>query len=174
MVRASGDPLDLVPSLRATLAEVASDVPLTSIMTMDERSLSLTARSRAVTTILALFGAVALVLVAVGLYGMIGFMVAHRTREIGLRASLGADRASLAALVLKQGLAVTLIGIGVGLGASAVATRFLESLLFDTPSRDSAAMAGMATALFLVSMAASYVPALRAMRVDPMVALQAE
>lgn len=174
MVRASGDPLDLVPSLRATLAEVASGIPLTSIMTMDERAFAFTARSRTVTTVLGLFGVGALILVAVGLYGMIAFMVARRTREIGLRASLGADRASLAALVLKQGVTVTLIGIGVGLGSAAVATRYLESLLFDTPSLDPAAMVGMAVVLFMVSMAASYVPARRAMRVDPMVALRTE
>jgi predicted permease len=174
MVRATGDPLDLVPAVRSSLAEVAGNIPLTSVMTMDERAIALTARSRAVTTILGLFGAGALILVAVGLYGMIAFMVARRTREIGLRASLGADRASLATLVLKQGLTVTAIGIGVGLAASAVATRYLESLLFDTPRLDPAAMAGMAIVLFAVSMAASYVPARRAMRVDPMVALRAE
>jgi putative ABC transport system permease protein len=174
MVRTSGDPEQLIPALRQALSEIAPTVALTSVMTMEERVSGLTAQSRIVTTVLGLFGAVSLLLVAVGLYGMIAFTVAHRTRELGLRASLGADRRELVSLVLRQGLFVTTIGIVIGVAISLYATRFLESLLFETVPVDPVALTSTIVVLFTISMAAVYVPARRAMKIDPMVALRTE
>jgi len=172
MVRTEGDPMDLIPSLRRVLGEIAPNIPLTSVMTMQERASAISARSRMVTTILGLFGAVSLVLVAVGLYGMISFTVSRRTRELGLRASLGAGRTALTGLVLKEGVSVAAVGIGLGAGTSLYATRFLQSLIVGTPPVNPALMVAVALGLFLVSTAAAYVPARRAARIDPMEALR--
>ncbi len=174
MVRSLIDPEDLVASVRSTLEDIAPHVVLTSVMPMRERTASVTARPRVVTALLSLFGAASLFLVAVGLYGTIAFTVARRTGELGLRASLGATRWSLAALVLGQGLGVTLLGIGVGLVGAAWATRFLQGLLFGIEGIDLPAMIAACIGLSLVASVATYVPARRAMRIDPMTALRAD
>ena len=109
MVRTEGDPQDLVAVIRRTLAERNSSLALTSVMTMEERAASVTARHRVVSMLLGIFAGISLFLVAAGLYGTIAFNVAGRTRELGLRASLGANRGSLLALVLRQGLGITVL-----------------------------------------------------------------
>jgi putative ABC transport system permease protein len=121
-----------------------------------------------------MFGALSLFLVAAGLYGTIAFAVARRTKELGLRASLGAGRMAILALVLKQGLGVTMLGILVGIVASSWGTRFLEGLLFGTTPIDPASLVWVSLVLFLVAFAAAYVPARRALRIDPMSALRTE
>jgi len=143
-------------------------------MTMRERTASGTARPRIVTALLSLFGAASLFLVAVGLYGTIAFAVARRTRELGLRASLGADHWSLGVLVLRQGLGVTLLGLGVGLGGAVWATRFLQGLLFGIEGVDATTLITASLGLFLVATVASYLPARKAMKIDPMLALRAD
>ena len=143
MVRTQGDPQDLVPAIRSTLAELNSDIALTSVMTMEEPAKTVTARPRVVSMLLSIFAAVSLFLVAAGLYGTIPFTVARRTREIGLRASLGANRGSLLTLVLEQGLGVTVLGIVVGLGVSSWATRFLEGLVFEVGTVDPITLGGV-------------------------------
>ena len=153
MVRTQGDPQDLVPAIRSTLAELNSDIALTSVMTMDERSANMNARPRVVSMLLSVFAAVSLFLVAAGLYGTIAFTVARRTREIGLRASLGANRGSLLTLVLRQGIGVTVLGIVVGLAVSSWATRFLEGLLFGIGTVDPVTLGGVSLVLFLVACA---------------------
>lgn len=172
MIRTSEDPESLIPALRGVLAELSPQTPLTSLMTMQVRASGLTSRSRAVTLVLAVFGVVALLLVSIGLYGMIAFMVSSRTRELGLRASLGADRLALAWLILGQGMWVSGLGIAIGVALSVAGSRFIESLLFETPAIDPFSVAAMSTLLLLISLAASLVPVLRAIRVDPVVALR--
>jgi len=174
IVRTSGDPEALIPGLRSTLTELTSNIALTSVMSMESRALSTTARPRVVTMLLSLFGAVSLFLVAAGLYGTIAFAVARRTKELGLRASLGAGRMAILALVLRQGLGVTLLGILLGVIGSNWGTRFLEGLLFETTSIDPASLVGVALVLFFVALAAAYLPARRALRIDPMSALRTE
>jgi putative ABC transport system permease protein len=174
IVRTSGDPESLIPALRSTLAELDPNIALTSVMSMDQRSTTNNARPRVVTMLLALFGAVSLFLVAAGLYGTIAFAVARRTKELGLRASLGAGRWTILTLVLKQGVGVTLLGILVGLVGSRWGTRFLEELLFGTTSLDPVSLIGVAAVLFVVALVATYVPARRALRIDPMSALRTE
>ena len=144
------------------------------MMTMSERSESVTARPRVVSILLSVFAAVAVFLVAVGLYGTIAFSVARRTRELGLRASLGAGRGTLLWLVLQRGLGTAVVGIAVGLVGASWATRSLEALLFDVETLDPLTLGVASALLFLVALGAAYLPARRAMRIDPMEALRAE
>ena len=147
---------------------------LTSVMPMRERTASVTARPRVVTALLSLFGAASLFLVAVGLYGTIAFAVARRTSELGLRASLGASRWSLAALVVGQGLGVMLLGISLGLVGAAWATRFLQGMLFGIEGIDLPTMIAACAGLSLVASVAAFLPARKAMRIAPMAALRAD
>jgi putative ABC transport system permease protein len=172
LIRAAGDPEDLIPAVRSSLASIAPNVVLTSAQSMDARAWRATLRPRMLTMLLSFFGAVALLLVAVGLYGTIAFGVTRRIGELGLRASLGAGRGSLAALVLRQGIGATFVGIGLGISVSLWATRFLESLLFGTAAVDPTSLLSVSAVLLVVAAAAAYVPARRGMRVDPMVALR--
>jgi putative ABC transport system permease protein len=174
LVRAEREPEALIPSVRAVLAEIAPEVALTSVMSMEERAASATLRPRVLTMLLGFFGFVALFLVAVGLYGTIAYAVTRRTRELGLRASLGAGRGSLLALVLRRGLGVTLVGISAGVGVSLWVTRFLEGLVFGLSTSDPAALLGVSAALFVVAAVAAYLPARKGTRIDPMVALRTE
>jgi ABC-type antimicrobial peptide transport system permease subunit len=122
--------------------------------------------------LLALFGAVALVLSAIGIYGVLAFGVAQRVREFGIRQALGADRANILSLVLKQGLLTASIGIALGLVSSALLTRYLKALLFGVGSHDPVIFLGVPVLLLGVAAAACYVPARRATAVDPIAALR--
>jgi predicted permease len=172
LIRTAVEPSVLVPAVRATFAELSATSALTSIMSMEDRTATVTARPRVVTMLLGILSALSIVLVAAGLYGIIAFTVARRTQELGLRASLGADRASLAALVLRQGMGVTLTGIVLGVIGASWATRFLQGLLFGTDGLNALSLMGVSAALFAVACIAAYLPARRAMRIDPMVALR--
>ena len=174
LVRTLGDPEDQIPAVRSLLRELAPNVALTSAMSMERRAWQTAGRSRVLTTLLGFFGTVALLLVAVGLYGTIAYTVARRTRELGLRASLGAGRGSLVVLVLRRGLGVTLVGIGLGIVGSIWTTRFLEGLLVDVGSSDPTSLVAAASVLFLVALVATYLPARRAARIDPMSSLRTE
>jgi ABC-type antimicrobial peptide transport system permease subunit len=125
-------------------------------------------------SLFSLFGGLGLLLSAIGLYGVLSYMVSQRTSELGIRVALGAARRDLLALVVGQGLRVTLIGLGVGLVASLAAGKALASLLYGVSPHDPIVFALVAVALLIVTGIASYVPALRATRVDPMVALRTE
>ncbi len=174
LIRTAGDPEALIPAMRSAMAELAPDLAVTSVMSMETRAAGTTVRSRVLTMLLGFFGVAALFLVAVGLYGTIAYSVTQRTRELGLRASLGADRGSLAALVLRQGVGVTLVGIGVGVIGSTWATRFLQDLVFGTRTVDPVGLVGVCTILLGVALAAAYLPARRGTRIDPMEALRAD
>ncbi len=174
LIRTVGAPEAILPSVEAELAKIAPELALTSAMSMETRAAAATVRPRVLTLLLGFFAAVALFLVAVGLYGTIAYVVAQRTQELGLRASLGAGRASLIALVLRQGLGVTLVGIVAGVGGSLWATRFLDGLVFGTGTADPIGLAGVSTGLFVVALLAAYVPARRGTGIDPVTALRAE
>src|SRR6185436_7025604 len=122
--------------------------------------------------LLALFGAVALTLSAIGIYGVLAYGVTQRSREFGIRQALGADRRAILSLVLKQGMRTAGIGIVLGLVGSVALTRYLQSLLFGVGAHDVPVYAGVTALLFAVAMAACYLPAQRATRVDPTVALR--
>jgi predicted permease len=166
------DPQTLVSQVRAAVRAIDPEQPLADVRTMDQwvsRSLEL---RRAPAVLLALFGSVALVLSAIGIYGVLAFSVAQRGREFGIRQALGADRKSILTLVLKQGLMTAGVGIVIGVAGAAIASRFMQTMLFGVEKYDPAIFAGVTLALFAVAAAACYIPARRATRVDPMVALR--
>ena len=172
VLKTSLDPQSIVPQVRAAVRAIDPEQPIADVRTMEQwvsRSLQ---NRRANMMLLTVFGAVALVLSAVGIYGVLAFGVAQRVREFGIRQALGGDRSSILRLVLAQGLKTAGLGVVLGLAASIVLARFLQSLLFEVAPRDPAVFAGVAAVLFLVAIAACYIPALRATRVDPMIALR--
>jgi putative ABC transport system permease protein len=174
VLRTSGDPLTLAAAARRTVAGVHADLPVSDLEAMDDTVSASVAWPRLTATLLGLFGAVALVLAVVGVYGMISHAVAHRTREVGVRLALGAGRLQILRLMLKDELAPIGVGIGVGLAAALVLTRSLESVLFGVTPNDPATLGLVVLVLALAAALACVVPLVRATRVDPMVALRAE
>jgi putative ABC transport system permease protein len=150
------------------------DVPLYQVRTMDEYLAVDLGRARFQAILLGLFAAMALILTAVGLYGVMSQAVAQRTHEIGVRMAMGATRQSVLAMVLGRGTTLTVIGTVIGIGGALALARLIESLLYQIPPRDPATYVSVSVILGLVAIAASYVPAQRAAKVDPMVALRYE
>jgi ABC-type antimicrobial peptide transport system permease subunit len=153
---------------------LAPDVPVFDIATMQKRFHDSVARQRFATAMLAAFACFALILAATGVYGVISFLVVQATPDIAIRMALGAQRGSILSLVLQQGLGLALIGIAAGLAGALLLTRLMASLLFNVSATDPLTFFGTATLLTLVALAACYIPARRAMLVDPMVALRYE
>jgi putative ABC transport system permease protein len=174
VVRAQGDPLAIANSLRKVLAAMDPDAPLYAVRTLEDYLALDLGRARFQTVLLALFATIALLLTAIGLYGVIAYAVSQRLHEIGIRMALGAGRSDVLRLVLGRGAVLTAAGIVVGtLGAAALA-RVIESLLFETPPRDPLTYLTVCAVLAGVALLASYIPAMRATRVDPTVALRYE
>jgi predicted permease len=174
MVKTGLDPISIVPQVRAAVRGIDPEQPLADVRTMDQWVARSLQNRRTPTTLLAVFGLLALVLSAIGIYGVLAFGVAQRAREFGIRHALGADRGSILALVLKEGLRTAGIGVAIGAAASFALTRYLQSLLFGVTLHDPAIFAGVCGLLLAVAAAACYVPARSATAVDPMVALRAE
>jgi predicted permease len=172
VLKTAVDPQTLVGSVRAAVQAIDPEQPIADVRTMEQwlsRSLE---QRRTPTVLLALFGSVALVLSAIGIYGVLAFGVAQRVREFGIRQALGADRQSILSLVLKQGLMMAGIGILLGLVGAWISASVMRQLLFGVDARDFTVFAGVTCTLFVVAAAACYIPARRATRVDPMVALR--
>jgi ABC-type antimicrobial peptide transport system permease subunit len=166
------DPQTLVPQVRAAVRDIDPEQPLADVRTMDQwvaRSLEI---RRAPMVLLTLFGGVALALSAIGIYGVLAFGVAQRVREFGIRQALGADERSILSLVLKQGVVTVTIGVVLGLIGAGLVTRVLQSELYGVSAYDLTIFAGGTLLLFAVAILACYIPARRATRVDPMVALR--
>lgn len=173
-VRTTGDPASLVAAVRREIQAFNPDVPLPEVRPMTKMVGESLAETRLIVTFLGLFGVLALVLAAVGIYGIMAYSVAQRTHEIGIRMALGAEQKDVIRLVLGGGLALTVAGIALGVLGAAAATRVLEKVLYDVAPTDPLTFAGGALLLGGVALLASYLPARRATRVDPMIALRAE
>ncbi len=174
VVRSSKDPEGLAKPIASVVQSLDKDLPTYSPKTVERYLDGTIAVPRFNTFLLAIFAALAMVLTAVGLYGVISYTVAQRTHEIGIRMALGAQPGDMMRLVVSQGMRLALFGVAVGLVAALGLTRFLSSLLFGVSSTDPLSFAAVVAMLFAVVLLACYIPARRAMRVDPMVALRYE
>jgi predicted permease len=175
MMRATGNPLDLVESMRHEVEKLSSDEVMFDERTMDEIVYSESVVGQRFSMILlGVFAGVALLLASVGIYGVISYIVGQRTREIGIRLALGAQRTDVLSSVMSEGARMALLGIGVGLGAALGLTRLMAQLLYGVSAIDPLTFAVVAGVLLLVAMAACYIPAWRATRVDPIVTLRYE
>ena len=173
-VRASGDPARLSSALRNEVRALAPTLPIEAIQPMTEIVRESVSQPRFRTTLVGFFAAAALLLAVIGIYGVISYGVGRRTREVGIRLALGAGRRDVLALVLRQGLALTGAGLAAGVAGALLLTRFLSSLLFETGRLDPAIFAGVALLLAAAGMLACWIPARRATRVDPVIALRFE
>ncbi len=174
VIRVTGDPLAVVEAARRAIREVDPGLPIFNVRTMDEVSRNATARNRFATTLLGLFSAMALVLAAIGVYGVLAYSVTARAREIGIRMALGAERSQVLGLVLRQGMLPIALGLVVGLGGAAAASRVLGGLLYGVEGTDPVSFLAGAGALVVAGLLASYLPARRAALVNPTQVLREE
>ena len=176
VVRTSGDPAAIVPSARAVVRSIDPELALVQPQSMEDflnRSPAVFLR-RYPFYLIGSFAALALVLALLGLYGLISYSVAQRTREIGIRMALGAQRDDILKLTIRQGVEAAMYGVGIGLVIALIAARVMTSMLYGVGSADWLTFISVAFLLFVVSMVASYIPARRATQVDPMIALRNE
>ena len=172
VIKSGLEPTQLVSQVRGAVQSIDPEQPVATTRTMEEwvdRSLGV---RRAPMALLTIFGAVALVLSAIGIYGVLAYGVTQRVREFGIRQALGADQHSILSLVLKQGLTRVALGVSLGLIGAFALSRYLQSMLFGVTARDMPVFAVVTLLLFVVGLLACYVPARRATRIDPMIALR--
>jgi len=171
-VRTEGDPLRFVNSVRRQVLAIDRDQAVSAVTTMEDLVEAEVGQRRLIFTLLGLFAAMALLLASVGIYGVIAHTVVERTKEVGIRRALGAQQGDILRLVLGRGLGIALGGVAIGLGGAFALTRVIESLLYHVSATDPATFAGISLLLVLVALVASYIPARRATRIDPMEALR--
>jgi predicted permease len=174
VVRTFGNPAGLSSSIRAAVKNAAANLPPVTTETMDQRLADSLATDRMITELSGAFGALAIILVCIGLYGIMAYAVSGRTNEIGIRVALGAQRQNVLWLILRESLVLVVAGVVIGVPTVFAAGKWISSLLFGVKATDPLAIALAALLMFAVGIAACYVPVLRAMRVDPMIALRYE
>jgi putative ABC transport system permease protein len=174
LVRTSNDPLAPLSTIRNQLQHLDPELPMAAVATMDQLLTDSLSRSRFTMLLLGIFAVVALVLAAVGIYGLIAYSVTQRTQELGIRIALGAQRRDVLRLVLVQGTRLTLLGVAIGVLGALALSRLLGTLLFSVSATDPLTFAGVAGLLAVVALLACFIPARRATRVDPIVALRYE
>jgi predicted permease len=172
--RVAGDPLTFAKTVEKTIHELNGDLVVFDVTSLELSEQISSFPQRIAGTFVGAFGLLALVLAAVGIYGVTAYTTRQRTHEIGVRMALGASKDNILRMVLVHGLRLTFIGVALGLGAAFALTRFLESMLLGVTSTDALTFSSVAILLFAVALLACFIPALRAMRVDPMVALRYE
>jgi putative ABC transport system permease protein len=174
IVRTASDPAGLASAAREIVASLDKDVPVARLRTMDELMTASVAPPKFRTVLVAIFAIVGLLLAAIGIYGVMAYAVSERTHELGVRMALGADRRDVVRLVIGEALLLAAAGVALGLAGAFATTRLLRSLLFGVTATDAGTFAAISALLVVTALVASYVPARRAMRVDPMVALRYE
>jgi putative ABC transport system permease protein len=173
-VRSRGEPDALVEPLREVLADLDSDLPMFRVRTMEQLGRDAVAQPRLFLTLLGVFASIAVLLAVVGIYGVLAHSVSQRTREIGVRLALGAERGRVMRMVVGQAMVFALAGLALGLVLAAGAGRLMQSLLFGVQPMDGVTHAAVFVGLVVAALVASVVPALRAARVDPVTALRSE
>jgi ABC-type antimicrobial peptide transport system permease subunit len=166
--------MGIVAAARREIHAVDPDQPVSNIRTMEEALNKEIGQRRLGMTLVAIFAGLALLLASLGIYGVLSYFVVQHTQEIGVRVALGAGRRDVLGLVMKKGMSLTLTGVGIGLSAAFALTRMMSSLLYEVSAVDPATFAAVTTLLTLIALLACYIPARRAMKVDPMIALRCE
>jgi predicted permease len=172
IVRTDGDPERFANAIRSQVLSIDPDQPVSAVKTMDELLETSVGQQRLTLLLLGLFAGVAVLLAMVGLCGVISYSVAQRTREVGIRRALGAQQSDILRLIVGQGLGLTLAGVAIGLGGAFALTRVMKGLLFGVTATDPATFVEAAALFLVVALAATYLPARRATRIDPMAALR--
>jgi putative ABC transport system permease protein len=168
------EPLSLAAAVAEVIHKAAPDLPITHVMTMDELLAGSISPRRFSAMLVGIFAVLAAVLAAVGIYGVMSYTVSQRTQEIGVRMALGAQATNVRSMILLQTIKLTALGVAIGLAGALLVARFLSSLLFGVGTHDPLTFLGVPLLLLVVAVVAAYVPARRAMRVDPIVALRYE
>ena len=174
VMRTAGDPVLQTSALRSALAQIDPNQPLVKVRTMEENMATTVAQPRFRAWLIGIFAMLALVLAGVGVYGVMSYAVTQRTSEIGLRVTMGAQPQDVFHIIVGEGLRLSLLGVGIGLVTALALTRLLQSFLFGISAYDPLTFVGVSVLLTLVALAASFFPARRATRVDPLVALRYE
>jgi putative ABC transport system permease protein len=174
VARTNADAQSMISAIRAEVQKLDENLPLYDVRTFTEHIGMSLFPARIAATLLSSFGLLALILSTIGIYGVVSFSVAQRTREIGIRMALGAQAADVLKLIAGRGMALALIGILIGIAAAVALTRFMESLLYGVSATDPVTFVIITALLALVALMACYIPARRATKVDPMVALRYE
>jgi hypothetical protein len=172
LIRTATESAPVIAAVRRTIERVDASVPIMSADTIDEEMGRLTAQDRTTAQLAVVFGSVALTLAAIGLFGVLSYGVARRTGEIAIRIALGAQSGRVIAMILRETVGVVAVGLALGGGLAYAASRLIDSRLYGVAPQDPLTLAAATGLLLVVALAASYVPALRASRVDPMTALR--
>ena len=173
-LRTAMNPVSLIPVVREIVSGVDRNLPLFEVMTQSEQVDRILFQERLVTRVAGFFGALTLVLACFGLYGLLSYEVAWRTRELGIRMALGAQPRDILRLVIRQVVVIVAIGLAAGVAAALGLTRFMAQMLYNVRPNDPATIAGVAALLAVVALVACYLPARRAIHTDPIVALRHE
>ena len=174
VIHTTGDISGMITTISREVAEVDKNLPLFAVKSMSEQVAITLWQQRLAAGLIGLFGVLALALAAIGLYGVISHSVSLRTREIGIRMALGADRMNIVGLVVKQGLVLAVVGVALGIAAAVALTKFMSSVLYEVSATDPATFIVVSATLIAVALLASYIPARSATKVDPLVALKCE
>jgi putative ABC transport system permease protein len=174
ILRTAGDPLAMVTAMRNQVRELDKDQPVALVQTLEEHISKSVLQPRLMMTLLSIFAGLALVLAAVGVYAMMSYSVSQRRGEIGIRVALGAMKADILRLIVGQAMALVGLSLAIGLGGAFAATRLLRSLLYEVGIWDPFTFAAIVVLLSLVAVLAAWLPARRATRISPMIALRAE
>jgi putative ABC transport system permease protein len=174
LVKTAGNPMNYAQQVREAVLSVDPEQPVNGIQTLEELRGDTLVQSRLTALLLALFAGLALAIAATGLSGVTALMVSQRTREIGIRMALGAQSGEMLRMVLRQGMSVISVGLAVGIAAALIFSRVMRTLLFQTTVNDPLTFVGVALMFLAVGFAASYVPARRVTKVDPLIALRSE